>query len=406
MRQALPPLIVAALFLAACPEPDPEVLEDVAYHPQVETIVNKHCVSCHTEDGIAPFPLETYEQVSGIAQIVDTVVQSRQMPPWNVDSSGDCNRFDDERWLSDEEMATIAAWVEQGAPEGDSADVGEPPVVAPELEAVDITMQLPEYTPDAQSDDYRCFVLDTGLTQDRYMRGFNVKPGDKRIVHHVILYALDASDALTVADLDNADPGPGYTCFGGPGTGGQDVLFGWAPGSPATTLPDGVGLRLLAGVPLVAQVHYSPAPGATSDSTTIELDVAGAVEREAFMTIEAGPTGQMSLQPGNEEEIFDYSFDVEADVTVWGAFPHMHTLGRSMTVSLAGFGAEACMVDVPRWDFDWQQGYFFQQPIDVEQGAQVNVECRYDTRSRDVVTRFGERTQDEMCVVLFYYSLR
>jgi hypothetical protein len=264
------------------------------------------------------------------------------------------------------------------------------------------------YTPDATiDDDYRCFVVDPGTREDRFLTAFAVRPGRAEMVHHVLIYGLDSEESEARAlELDAAEAGPGYTCFGGPSVDGDvNVLAGWAPGTAVTRYPAGTGIRLRGGRKVVMQIHYNleHAGGALPDRTAVDLELAPAVEHEA----EVLPLVAMDfeLEPGREKVSASNEVRGEDGTTyhLLGVFPHMHLLGRSLRVERIRDGEASCVADVPRWDFHWQQFYFYQQPIDIEPGDVARITCDFDTRGQSDVVTWGEGTRDEMCLAGFYF---
>lgn len=378
------------------------------YYEDVAPILMANCASCHRAGGIAPFELLTYEQAKTAAGAIRSATEQRIMPPFVLDNSGACNTYQDARWLDDAEIATIGAWVDGGTLEGDPANA--PPVPPPPagLDRVDVTFDMGvEYTPNtAISDDYRCFIIDPGLTQTQFMIGSEVKPGDDRVVHHVILYALDDAQAeQDAANQDAADPGPGYTCFGGPGVSSRWIV-GWAPGGGAMNYPQGTGVRLNGGRKAVMQVHYNLANGAFPDRTTIDLKLAPSVTNEA--TIQNIAAFNLNLPPGQPlvEQSGEITIPAQIpQVRVWGVAPHMHVLGKTMNVSVIRNGQSSCLSQVNRWDFHWQGFSLFTDPLTVQGGDTVRITCGFDTTSRNTTTTWGEGTEDEMCIAFFYMSL-
>lgn len=411
LRPSLAPAVAFLAFapLVACTTPgEGEGEPAVAYNPTVGNILNHNCVSCHQEGGIGPFSLATYDDAKGVAELLPVVTEERLMPPWGMDETGECNNFHDARVLTDDEIATLAAWAEAGAPEGDPASPPDAPDALPALESVDAVLDPgAEYTPDQTRDDYRCLPVETGTdVAGKFLTGYEVRPGAPEIVHHVILYRVPASASATVDNLDANEAGPGYTCFGAARTGGQEEVFvAWAPGIGATNYPEGTGLRLASGDRLVMQVHYNPTMATgQSDRTTIDLKLADSVAEEAFIDLWFDPT--MQLPAGKERHWHDYTGNVPTDVKLYGVFPHMHELGREMEIFATAPGISMCLSKTPRYDFNWQQFYFYEEPIELSSTARLSINCGYDTRSREGTTYFGEATSDEMCVVGFYYTLR
>jgi hypothetical protein len=260
-----------------------------------------------------------------------------------------------------------------------------------------------DYAPDSSKpDDYRCFLVDVEAEEEElYVTGFDVHPGDPRLVHHVIVYHPASDEAAEQArQLDLAEEGHGYTCFGTSGVQGGAVAA-WAPGGGATFYPEGTGIRIRPKRPLILQMHYNTQAGpGLQDRSRVELQVvAGGVTVGRFVPVfdlglrlpprqelaEAGATMGIKL-PGGAAKIF-------------GVFPHMHTLGKTLHLDLEREdGSRSCVVDVPRWDFHWQMLYFHHDPIPVAPGDKLSIRCTYDTRSRDQETRWGEGTMDEMCI--------
>ncbi|HEU4368479.1 MAG TPA: hypothetical protein VFV05_09675 [Methylomirabilota bacterium] len=227
----------------------------VTFSDQIVRIFQAHCQTCHRPGEIAPFSLTTYADAYAQRRKIRHATQTRKMPPWKpVPGFGD---FLEPRRLSEAEIALIDRWVAAGAPEGDPGTL--PPsrefpetwrLGAPDL-VLDTGVDFPVTT--REHDLYRCFTIPTSFAEDRWVSAVEYIPGNRRVVHHLLTY-VDTSGRSAV--LDDAEPGPGYTCFGGPGflpTGG---LGGWAPGAGPHVMPDGVGMLLPAGARVVVQVHY------------------------------------------------------------------------------------------------------------------------------------------------------
>lgn len=393
-------LLVAPLLLPGCGEDEKG---PPTYNDAVQPLLARHCVQCHTDGQIAPFALDGYDAAAKLAAGIAAAVEERRMPPYPVDNSGECNTFRDARWLTDEEIATFVAWSEAGAPAGEPRSP-EPPASRPQLSGDIVTISTgADYTPNsAQADDYRCFLAEVPDVEDPYyITGFDVHPGEPRVVHHVIVYHPASDDAAANAKaLDDAEEGPGYTCFGASGVTAGAVAA-WAPGGGATFYPDGTGIKLRKGRPLILQVHYNTLAGeGLSDRTSVDLQVAtGEITVGKFRAL-ADLT--LSLPPGMENAeagITSKVPDSEPPFLLAGLFPHMHTLGKTLRIDLErADGSKACVVDVPRWDFHWQMLYFHETGMTISPGDTLSMSCTYDTRSRSTDTHWGEGTQDEMCI--------
>jgi hypothetical protein len=331
---------------------------------------------------------------------------TRKMPPMPVDNSGACNTYSNARWLSDQEIATLERWADAGAPEGDAANAPELPPPLEELDDPDAVLDLGvEYLPSDESglDDYRCFVVPAPVFEQQFLTAYQVFPGDERVVHHLIVYQPASREAVVDAHaLDAEESGPGYTCFGGPGIDAS-MLAAWAPGGAMIRLPEGTGVPLRAGRELVIQVHYNLEHGAFPDRTRVGLRFA----TEPVITAEylAVANTEMRLAPGRELVTSRASGDFEqASLKVHGAMPHMHTLGRTLRVDAQADGESRCLVDVDRWDFHWQNAWWYDVPLELENLSSVSIECGFDTRSRSETVTWGERTADEMCLSYFYVT--
>lgn len=374
----------------------------ITYYEHVRPILAAHCVACHTAGGIGPLALDSYEAAAPFAGLIAAVTESRQMPPYPADASGACGEFRDARWLADDELTTLADWAAQGALAGD-ASIAPPEVPPlPRLTGDVRTAAMPgPYVPSASMpDDYRCFVVDSPAVGDSFITGFDVCPGDARIVHHVVVFTPNTPEAATAAEaLDAAEAGPGYTCFGASGVDAE-VAAAWAPGGGATRFPAGTGVALRPGK-LILQLHYNTAAAqGVPDQTAVDLEiVTDGVEQLRFVGL---VDQDLSLPPGLPEAEAGFTTpttDDVATVRIHGVFPHMHTIGRTLRMVAHEPGGDRCMLDVPRWDFHWQLFYFYEQPFELDPSYPATLRCTYDTTGREQTTVFGEGTMDEMCVL-------
>lgn len=388
----------------------PGPVDDVTYYGDVRPILARHCVACHVEGGIGPFPLDRYEVVRPLATRIAQVTRERIMPPYLADNSGECQSFRDARWLSDREIEVLRAWDEQGEPEGDPTtpppEVPPPPTLSGSITTLDIGV---DYAPDTSApDEYRCFVVDPISSEDVFITGYDVHPGNRRIVHHVIVYApADAAAGDEARRLDAAEAGPGYTCFGAARVDAFPVVL-WAPGGGATQFPEGTGMRHPGGIPLVVQVHYNTLAGGGTDRTTVDLQtVPRGVRNARFLPLAdwdmAVAPRMAHVETSATVSLADY-VSVDLPITIYGTFPHMHTLGRTLRVDhfASETGTEQCLLEVPRWDFNWQLAYWYATPVTISTLDSLRITCSYDTTERTETVRWGEGTQDEMCLNFFY----
>ena len=388
-------------------EPDGDgVVETPTWYDDVAPILARHCQRCHEEGGIAPFPLMSYAQSQPLSALIAASTAARRMPPFLADNSGDCNHFVDANWLSDQDLETLSRWHATGAQEGAPKEVPAAPQL-PSIEQPDLVVEMSEpYLPDPEkSDDYRCFLLDPELDRERYVTRYEVVPGDPRVVHHVILYAArDRAAEAMAQELTDEQPRAGYDCYGGAGVP-STMIAAWAPGTGATSFPAGTGLPLRAHGQLIMQIHYNMASGSFPDQTAIKLSLKDQVARPGRMSVFGN--NDLSIPPGLSEHVESQSVElrrvgVRTPRLLWGILPHMHEIGVSYQLEKISGNQTMCLMNVRRWDFNWQLSYFLEEPIRLEPGDSLRTTCRFDSRSRTEVTRFGEDTDDEMCLALVF----
>lgn len=423
---------VSACALWACGPTDPGAsakrYDGPTWWRDVAPVVQAKCESCHLTGGIAPFTFERYEVIRTMAPSIRQTVEERTMPPWPPGEG--CGDFVDPKTLTAEEIALISTWAanaDDPAAEGNPADA--PPRLTHQapgdlgLGPPNFVVQMPSYRPTTPgNDDYHCFIADPQLTAPRDVIASMVRPGNPKIVHHVILFEVKQSSVALARKLDDDEPGPGYTCFAGPGFVNLDVRWvaSWAPGGEGGRLPEGTGLRLDPGSVLVMQIHYNLLNGRDEeDRTTIDLHYSPSpVPKPALIF----PVANFGIQiPPNDrdyesEYVAELNFGSPDGFTIHGVGGHMHLLGTQFGMELQRAGGEKeCLLDIPRWDFHWQGMYMYREPITIRPGEKLRMRCRYDNSREnqpwiDGVQQaprevfWGEGTLDEMCLGLLYVT--
>lgn len=377
------------------------------WHADVAPIVTASCQGCHVEGGIGGFSLTTLAEVTAWSQSIYAAVASGSMPPWLA--SDGCNTYEQDFSLTPSEVQTVLDWIDAEMPEGDPAEaVAAEPWQATTLDRVDLSLQMPvTYTPVGEPDDYRCFVMEWPYEDDVWVTGYELIPGNTEVVHHVIPFLIPPEDAEIYRALDEADSDEGYTCYGSPGGGLSALtssrwLGAWAPGSGASTTPEGTGLHVTPGSLIVLQMHYFIEDTPGTDRSSLDL------------RIETEPQGWADVQPwtnpiwlaGVGMEIpanstgVTHTFEYLAENTfaIQSALLHQHTLGTASRLSVRHEdGSETCLVDIPRWDFNWQRDYRLVDPHIIEPGDTITLDCTWDNPTDEVVS-WGEGTGDEMCL--------
>jgi hypothetical protein len=401
--------LVAARQRSVLHPPPPQLTGGPTFSNEVVRVFQNRCQSCHHPGDIAPFSLMTYEDAAPHTDAIKFMTQTHQMPPWKATPA--CGDFADARVLSQDEIDLIAKWVDNGAPQGNVADL--PPTKNYDggwaLGQPDMVLSYPEaYTPPVTGDIYRCFPLPTNLPADSYVSAIDILPGDRQTVHHVIAYIDMTGDSQ---QLDDNDPGPGYTSFGGPGFSisnpGASTLGGWAPGARPVVLPEEVAMSLPAHSRVVLQVHYHPhGIKSVPDKTQIGIYFAKKKPQQIVYIVPL-INQDFTLAPNDAHAEVKAQFVSPFSAHVYLIAPHMHLLGRTMNVkaTLPG-GQEKCLINVDDWDFNWQGLYRYSEPVAIPSGTKVSLQAFYDNsegnwRNPNVPPRavsWGEQTTDEMCI--------
>lgn len=375
----------------------------------VAEIVYNNCTSCHHPDGIAPFSMLDYATTSTWASAIYADVNAGIMPPWTADSS--FQHYYDERLLTAYERTTILDWVSGGTLAGDLGTAPPPPVYngAQILPGVpDLTIQMDPYMSQATptSDDYVCISIPSGLTENRKLKAMEVIPGNQAIVHHCLVFH-NASGTYPTDTTSHGCTGP---------SGPDDLLGGYAPGTKPTIYPSGdmwqSGIELSAGSNIILAMHYPEGSYGLWDSTKVNLyfyeePVA------AFRDVYAYPliANTSFTIPADEIDTLEETFGMFTDWTFISALPHQHLLGKSIeTYGLSG-GDTVPMVRIPKWDFDWQDIFYFEYLLPLYSGDDLYGRGIYDNTAsnphnpndppEDV--SYGLNTSDEMFLIYYHF---
>jgi Copper type II ascorbate-dependent monooxygenase, C-terminal domain len=381
--------------------------ESPTFNKDIAPILWKNCAGCHRAGEIGPFSLLTYKDAAKRASFLAEVTESRRMPPWKPEAG--FGAFHDERRLSEQEIRKIADWAQAGTPEGDVKDLPAMPKFPEgwQLGTPDLVLKVTEPfdVPAAGRDIYRCFVIPIPIDADKTVAAFEFRPGNRRVVHHALLY-LDSTGAAR--QKDESEPGPGYASFGGPGILPTGGLGGWAPGAMPRLLPDGMGKFLRKGSDLVLQAHYHPDGKAEKDQSAVGIYftrkparkiVAGIAVRSRNLDI---PAGESQYHTSAKSE------PLPVDVDAIGVAPHMHYIGKEMkVVAVAPDGKTTPLIWIKDWDFNWQGQYQFQSPLRLAKGTVIKLDATYDNSADNPSNpskpprrvRWGEQTTDEMCLL-------
>jgi peroxiredoxin len=402
-----------------CPiqrEKETKAVGKVTYTRDVLPILQENCQQCHRPGEVGPFSLMTYKQAVNWASDIKEYTQERKMPPWKpVEGPA----FHNERKLSEKDLATLAAWVDGGTPPGDPKDA--PPTrqftEGWQLGQPDLVLTVPDEMTVGPSgkDLFRVFVLPTNEAEDKFVTAVEVRPGNKRIVHHTLNYIdttgqarkLEQKEQERVKKDDEQDQGPGYSSAMGIGFLPQGGLGGWAPGQMGRHLPQGTGHFLPKGADVIVQVHYHRNGRTEKDRTAIGLYFAKkpVARRMKGMVL---PGRFLMIPAGEARYTVKGQIEVEQDCLLHSVMPHMHMLGKEIKVTVTPpDGKPFTLVAIHDWNYNWQETYVLKEPIAIKAGTRFAVEAVYDNSDKNPSNPFnpprrvffGEQTDNEMCFV-------
>jgi len=387
--------------------------QGVTYHADVAPIIHQNCTECHRTGEIGPMPFTTFEEVSAYGEFIEYVTAIGYMPPWTPDP--EYRHFLGERFLSQDELETLSAWVDAGKPEGNPADnpgvpefpdgsqVGTPDLV--------FSMSAPYVHGGDMTEQYQVFVIPTNFEEDMAVRAVEVRAGNGAIAHHAIL-GIDISG--TAEQLDAADPDLGYESFGDFGFAAYENFFaGWAPGIEAVVSPEGLGRVIPAGSDLLLQMHYGPTAVEEVDQTELNIFLCDdPIEREVTTGI-LGPwaIGEPFVIPANEVKTFHGEYVIPVDVSLLNIAPHCHLIGASWEVfATSPDGSDTIpLISIPDWDFNWQGMFTFPTLTKIPAGYTMEAIGVYDNTADNPfnpndppqTVYYGDLTGDEMFFIFF-----
>jgi hypothetical protein len=372
----------------------------ISYSKTIAPLLEKNCVGCHQKGGIGPWSMTSYEKILGFAPTIREVVRTQRMPPWHADPA--VGHWISDRSLSPEDAATLVHWMEAGAPRGDGPDpLAVPRPVASEwtLGKPDLVLTLPPYdVPATGVVAYRYATVVNPLDKPVWVRAAAVLPGDRAVVHHILIGYNAAAGA-----------GAGGGRAGGIGgaLGGISVfessLGGYVPGTDVHAFPDDTGVLIEAGGSFVFQVHYTPAGKASKDVTRLGLYFYDKPPRQIMRNVVAiNPVISIEPNAAAHEESAYIPFDKPA--IVYALFPHAHYRGSSSKFEIQyPDGRTELLLSVPKYDFNWQRDYIFAKPLEVPAGSKIIHTTVYDNSAQNPANpdpakrvTFGEQSWEEM----------
>lgn len=360
---------------------------EVTYTKHIARIVQNRCAECHRSSEIGPMDLTTYDQVAGWSEMIREVVSEGRMPPWFANPAH--GEFKNDARLTEEEKGLFYQWVECGCPEGDPADLPEPRkfVEGWNIGEPDVVFQMADEPYEVQAEgtiDYQYFTVDTGFTEDKWIKAAEARPGNRAVVHHIIVFI-------------GARGRPG-----GERSGGASI--GYAPGMQARVFSDGMAMKIPAGATLNFQMHYTATGRPESDLSSVGFIFAD--PSEIKQEVKGGMSGNVSFRipPHAEDYEVKSRKKFRRDSLLLSMLPHMHVRGKSFRYELEyPDGNREILLDVPKYDFNWQLWYSLKEPKFIPKGSRIYCTAKFDNSANNPFNpdpsaeiTWGEQTWEEM----------
>lgn len=406
MRLTSVAILTGTLAAAGCASPVEEAAprrQQPTFTKDIAPILDRHCVGCHRPGQPVPFTLGSFADVHARANAIAAAVGARRMPPWLPEHGAPA--FVGERRLSDEQITLIQAWVKAGGPEGDMADLSNPPTWTSdwELGTPDLVATPPKpYTLQPGGHDvYRNIVLRLNLPSTRFVRALEFRPGGAP-VHHAV---IRVDRTRTSRAYDGSDGQPGFDGMAAYEVQDPDGHFlGWAPGRGPIVAPDDMPWVLHAGSDLVIELHLMPgsAPAAVQPSVGI-FYTDRAPTRTPVMVVMGSKA--IDIPAGSRNYLIEDRYRLPVNVEVLSVYPHAHFLAREMHVqALLPSGATRQILRIKQWSFNWQQDYRFVTPLALPAGTTLLMKYTYDNSEENNAARhrtvrrvtWGPQSHDEM----------
>lgn len=369
------------------------------FYRDVLPILQTHCQSCHRRGEIAPMAFDTYAHTRPFAAAIRERTRLRQMPPWFADPC--CGHFSNDRSLSEQEMATLAAWAEAKAPAGDPASAPAASTTLTDswnITKPDVVFSMPKPRAIPASGDiaYQYIIIPTHFADDKWVRMSEIRPSNRAVVHHAVAYVRPPDSKWLRGDPKDEK----FTI--------ADILLVYAPGSLPDQWPEGYAKLIPAGSDIVLQMHYTANGRASEDQTKIGLVFAAAKPEKRVITVQL-TNDTFSIPPGDSDYRVEVHGSIPNDALLLSFFPHMHLRGKTFEYNIVqSHGRIRPLLRIPHYNFFWQLSYRLATPIPLKAGTILQAVATFDNSKNNphnpdptATVEWGEQTWAEMMVGFF-----
>jgi len=366
---------------------------DITFSSHIAGILNKSCVECHRDGEIAPFALTEYEEVVGWSEMILEVVDEERMPPWHANP--EYGEFSNDCRLTKEEKELIFTWVENGSPEGDPAELPEPPKfvdgwTAGEPDQVLYIRDEPFEIAAEGTVEYQYFEVDPGWDEDKWIKVAEARPDNRAVVHHILAFIRSSAGGAATSLMNG-------------------VGIGYAPGTPARIFEPQTALHVPAGAKIVFQMHYTPNGTKQFDRSKVGFQFADVEEVKYLASGGAAVTADFQIPAGADDHVVRSEFEFDRDQILLSMLPHMHLRGKAFRyIAHYPDGKEEILLDVPRYDFNWQLRYTLTEPKPMPKGTLIKCEAHFDNSEKNLSNpdpssdvTWGDQTHEEMMIGFF-----
>ena len=408
IASAISPFVLSIPVIATISSNDGLAPAQPTFTKDVLPILQKSCQECHRPGTMAPMSLLTYDQVRPWARSIKEKVVTRYMPPWHIDRT--VGEYSPDPSLSDAEIATIARWVDSGAPKGDPKDAPPPRVFPPANswifgEEPDLVVTSSGFNvPAVAADQYPKVDVPTGLTEDRYIKWMQVIPEDPKVLHHVLIYAIQGQPATGGVRGDQRRLASG------------SLLTEYARGNDGDIFTNGTAKLLKAGSRLRFSFHYHPngeKPVNEHAKIGFKFFPKDYTPKYLISTKGISSPATLAIPPGEPNARSDAYFRLEDPARLVSFQPHMHYRGKRMTLeAIWPDGHTELLTDVAHFVWTWQITYPYKNPPSFPKGTVLHMTAYHDNSPANkenpdpmAFVGWGDRTIDEMNIgwLDFYY---